>query len=282
MLLPVAILPFAGCSRSPAILSYEADWDFAESMLTVAQKYTGSPGVVLHIGDSNTFEPAYSAWALRGEGKTTEDVELLDWMHAGKGGAKDGWTLCSLPTHPRRSATAANGARLSQFLTGEQVDYSLDELVRRYNPQVVVLMLGTNEATIRLPTEDYGRQLRQAADLFLRNGTVPIMTTLPPHARRPREIEAYNREIQTLAREKRLPLIDLYGEILRRQPHGWKGTMIQEDGLHLTTTDASGAMQEEKLNRSGQLLRAWLTIRQLAVLKARVLDNINLSDNHAK
>src|SRR5438874_2116406 len=72
------------------------DWDYAPAMRDVAARFTGTEGVVLHIGDSITHANPYSQWARYGKGKTPRDVAICRWMHTGANDATDGWYLCSV------------------------------------------------------------------------------------------------------------------------------------------------------------------------------------------
>lgn len=250
-------------------------------MQEVARRFTGVPGVVLHMGDSNTFDPAYSAWALGVEDKTAGEKALFKWMHTGVGGKVDGWTLCSRPTRPGASATASNGIQLGQFLKGTGHDHSFLRVVKSYNPQAVVVMLGTNDASFGRSTKEFSKALRKAVEILLQNGTVPLMVTLPPHGRLPGEIVDYNFAIQALSREKKLPLVDLYGEMLRRRPSDWQDYLMKKDGLHLSAGNAAGPITEGNLNHSGQLLRSWLTVSKVGEIKSLVFDKL-AENQHGK
>jgi len=251
------------------------DWDIIESMGAVARRFSGVPGVILHVGDSNTLEPAYAAWALLGKAKTSAEIALLGWMHAGKGGDLDGWSLCSTPVGSKWSATAAGGIQLRQLLRGEGVLPAYPEIIRKYNPQIVVLMIGTNDVTVQRSVKDFAHDLRQVVDLTLKNGTVPLLTTLPPHAGGSGLLKKYNEVVHSLAREKRLPLVDLYGEIFRRRPNNWREMLMEKDGFHLTNGLAAEPLTDGNAAASGQMLRTWLTIKAISEVKYLALDKIN-------
>jgi len=118
-------------------------------MKVAAAKGKLRPGVVLHVGDSITYASPYAAWARAGEGRTESDRAALKWMHAGAGDDTDGWYLATFD-HPDggRSHTACGGIRSDEILAGgKQRMPPLDELLEKYKPQAVVVMLGTNDAS---------------------------------------------------------------------------------------------------------------------------------------
>jgi hypothetical protein len=65
-------------------------------------------------------------------------------------------------------------------------------------------------------------------------------------------------------------------EILTRRPDDWNGTLQRKNNIHLTAREAGGdpaaAPTAENLGKSGYLLRGWLSVRKVAEVKRRVLD----------
>ncbi|HEX8199973.1 MAG TPA: SGNH/GDSL hydrolase family protein, partial [Isosphaeraceae bacterium] len=124
-------------------------WDYVPAMTAVAGRGAGRAGVVLHVGDSITYANPYGQWARLGQGQTAEDQAALAWMHAGADDDTDGWWLARVD-HPDggRSYTACGGIRADEMLAGGRNGMPpLRALLDRYRPQVVVLMLGTNDAS---------------------------------------------------------------------------------------------------------------------------------------
>src|SRR5690349_929394 len=91
-------------------------WDYARAMQRVARQSHARAGVVLHVGDSITYASPYSQWAVGGAGRTEDDLDLLDWMHAGAADDSDGWWLCRVDLPGGRSHTACGGLRLDELL----------------------------------------------------------------------------------------------------------------------------------------------------------------------
>lgn len=253
------------------------DWDYAPAMKMVAKKFTGTEGVVVHFGDSITHANPYSQWARSGKGKTKEDEEICKWMHTGKQNDLDGWYLCSVDKPGGRSETAAGGMRIDQFLKGGHNGLpSLAQLLKKYNPQIAVLMLGTNDASAGIKLADYERDMEKGVDLILANGTICILSTIPPHPGRIELAKSYNVALRQIAKAKKIPLIDYEKEILKRQPDNWNGTLLGKNDVHPTAgkgdIKSSSEPTEENLKNSGYLLRGWLSVQKIAEVKKKVLD----------
>lgn len=266
-----SFLVLTGCRRAPVAEPLPQSWELDGRLRTVTQRGRGLAGVVLHVGDSITLDPAYSAWPLSGRGRSPADEAVLRWSHAGTRDARDGWWLCSTLVTAKKSATAMGGIQLRQWLAGEVSGIPLGALLDRYRPQVVVLMLGTNDATVGRRRQEFAADLRTAVGLMTERGIVPILNTLPPHFREPKRAREFNREIHALAQAECLPLIDLHGEMLRRRPGDWQGTLMERNDLHPTAGPLPlGEPTEAELSVSGYLLRAWLTVKKLAELKSQM------------
>jgi lysophospholipase L1-like esterase len=279
--LACAILLAQFCVPSPAAEPLPQDWDYTAAMRKVAAEFTGKSGVVIHVGDSITYANPYGQWAMQGQGMTEEDKALLKWMHAGSNDDTDGWYLASFD-HPigGQSYTAAGGIRLDEMLAsvpGRMI--SLTKLVRTYKPQIVVLMLGSNDATYGRAVVDYRRDMETAIETIMAAHAIPIVSTIPPHFHERELAESYNAAIREIARHREIPMIDYEREILTRRPNDWNGTLLGKDDEHPTAATggengvtASSAPTDENLRRSGYLLRGWLSVKKIGEVKRRVLD----------
>ena len=254
------------------------DWDYGPAMTKVAAGFAGKPGVVLHIGDSITYSNPYGQWARNGEGKTDADRAILKWMHAGQDDNSDGWHLARFD-HPAggRSHTACSGIRLNEMLAGgKQQMPSLAKLLDTFRPQIVVFMLGTNDASALRNPDAYEADFRKAVDLMLAKNVIPIVSTIPPHPNKNAHAAAINDVIRKIAKEKGLPLIDYEKEILTRRPDDWNGTLLGKNDVHPSASfegaTGSSAPTAENLKKSGYLLRGWLSVQKIAEVKAQVLD----------
>jgi hypothetical protein len=251
-------------------------WDYAPAMKAVARRGDGRPGVVLHVGDSITHANPYGQWARSGAGRTADDRAALAWMHAGADDDTDGWWLARVD-HPDggRSYTACGGIRADEMLAGGKGGMpSLGALIERYRPQVVVLMLGTNDASAGRDVAAYRADMEKAVDLMLGRGVVAILSTIPPHPGSPALARSYNEELRSLAKSRKLPLIDYEREILKRRPDDWDGTLLGKGDVHPTADRAgvtpTSAPTAENLRESGYLLRGWLSVRKIAEVRRAV------------
>ncbi len=271
----VTLLLIAAIPASAKLV--EEGYDYGPAMKKVAAKFKGTPGVVLHLGDSITYANPYSQWARYGKGKTEQDKAICRWMHVGEKNDKDGWHLCSVDRPRGRSETAASGIRVDQYLQGNFRGLpSLEAVIKKYKPQMVVLMLGTNDASAGRKVQDFDADISKAIDIILSHGTIPILSTIPPHPGRRELAESYNKALRRIARDRKIPLIDFEKEILKRRPKDWNGTLLGKNDVHPTarrggTTPAS-APTEENLSNSGYLLRGWLSVQKIAEVKSKVLD----------
>ena len=253
------------------------DWDLQSAMKNVAATSNARPVFVLHIGDSITYANPYSQWARYGKGQTPDQKKLLAWMHAGKQDDTDGWYLASHDQPSGRSHTAASGLRADQLLQGGFRGLpSLEKLLATYRPQVVVYMLGTNDAGASRKPADVKSDYEQAVKQILAAGAVPILSTIPPRRNRQELVAAYNQALVDVARAEKLPLIDYYGQIVNRRAEDWDGTLISGDGVHPSAKGGNGATAtseptDENLSNSGYLLRCWLSVEKIGEVQQRVL-----------
>jgi len=250
--------------------------EYAEAMKKVAARFKGKEGVVLHLGDSITYANPYSSWARYGQGKTPEDQAVLKWMHCGAKDDTDGWHLASVDRPGGRSETAASGVRSDEYLKGGKGGLpSLAEILKKYNPQMAVVMLGTNDASANRPVAQYRENMVQIVDALLANGTIPILSTIPPHPSREELAKSYNAAIQEICREKKVPMVDYGGEILRRRPGDWNGTLLAKNDVHPTASQggaqAGSEPSENNLKNSGYLLRGWLSVKKIGEVRQWVL-----------
>lgn len=249
---------------------------YVAPMRKLAAAFKGREGVVLHVGDSITYANPYGQWARFGEGKTKADQAILKWMHTGSDDNSDGWFLARVDRPGGRSDTAASGLRADQLLAGRFRGLpSLSDMLGKYHPQMVLLMIGTNDASSQRSAEDFLADVSQAIDLILKHQAICILSTIPPHHQRLKLSQAYNHGLRKLALSKSLPLIDFEAEILKRQPVDWNGTLLGKGDVHPTAgrmgVKPSSAPTEANLKQSGYLLRGWLSVQKVAEVKGKVI-----------
>jgi lysophospholipase L1-like esterase len=257
-------------------------WDWAEAMQPVARKFTGTPGQVVLIGDSLTYANQSTRWAWaapwnRNGGYTDEDKAILRWSHAFEQNKPvNGWWLAKVDRPRGRSETAASGIRTDQYLKGGFHNLpSLAAILKKYNPQVVFILLGTNDVSAGRKPDDVLKDMNRIVESILSNGSIPVLNTLPPvrGKRRQALLDQINARYLGLAAARKIPIIDLYGEFVSRRPNGtWQGTLVGRDGTHLTHKLSNGPPTEENLKNCGYLLRCYVTVQKLKEIKTKVLD----------
>ena len=272
----IAFVPVLALAAEPMPL--KQDWEYAAAMQKVAAGFKGKSGVVLHVGDSITHANPYGQWARFGKGQNEEDKAVLKWMHSGADDDTDGWFLARFD-HPDggRSHTAAGGMRADELLAGgKQGLPSLADLLKRYQPQMVVLMIGTNDVAQGREAEAYLADVDKAISTILNSGSICILSTIPPFYGRPELSAKYNDGLRELAKKHSLPLIDYEREILLRRPQDWNGTLMNKNDAHPSAGDdkvnSSAEPTEENLSKSGYLLRGWLSMKKIGEVKRAVLE----------
>lgn len=252
--------------------------DYALAMKRIAAKFRGKPGIYLHLGDSLTYANPNTAWAREGRGHTPEEEAFLKWSHGGEKSDADGWHLASVDVlvgdaPAGRSRTAASGVRADEYLRGGKNGLPpLSEIIKTYNPQLALYLLGSNDLIADRAVAQYIRDVEEAIDLLLANGTVPILSTLPPCRGKAERVEEYNAALRGLAKEKQLPLIDLHAEMKARAGEETETLYLGEDGVHLTYQPPDGPASAENLRRCGYLLRCYLAVHKGMEVKAKVFD----------
>jgi lysophospholipase L1-like esterase len=249
------------------------DYDYRAAMKKVAAKFKGTPGVYLHLGDSITHANPNTAWARAGQGQTAEEKAFLKWSHAGEQNDKDGWHLAAVDVPGGRSHTAAGGLRANEMLEGGHNGLpALAELIKKYNPQLALYMLGTNDIAQGRPVKQYSADIEKAVDLLLNNGTIVILSTIPPFRGKGKQVDEYNAALRELARKKQIPLVDLYAEMKARAGDDMEKAYLNLDGVHLSHEPPNGPATAENLKKSGYLLRCYLAVHKGMEVKAKVLD----------
>ena len=251
--------------------------DYVGPMKQVAARFRGRRGVVLHVGDSITYANPYGQWARGKVGQTDRDKKILAWMHAGENSDRDSWHLAAVDVPGGRSQTACSGIRADEMLKGGRATMPpLAKILKKYRPQIVVYMLGTNDATANRPVKEYIVDMHRAVDLMLKQGIVCILSTIPPHTAQRERAAEYNIALRRLAAKKGLPLIDFEQEILMRRPFDWNATLLVNGDVHPSAayggTQPNAEPTPANLRNSGYLLRGWLSVRKIEQVKVRVID----------
>jgi lysophospholipase L1-like esterase len=253
-----------------ALQASKESYDYAPAMKEVAKKFKGTQGVIVLMGDSITYANQNTAWALAGAGQSAEVKAFLKWSHAGERNDLDGYHNARVDMPGNRSNTAASGVTTGGYLNGGHGGLpALSEILKKFNPQMVVYMLGTNDVKQGQQPAAIIPNVEKSLDAILANGTIPILSTIPPMTGKNPQVEAYNAELKKLAEKKKIPLLDLFGEMkaVNADLDKWLS-----DGVHLTFANAGGAPTAENFKNAGYLLRCYCNIMKMMEVKARVID----------
>lgn len=243
-------------------LAHGADPYWFDAMRKVNDAFDGNPGYVAQFGDSITYSMAF--W------------NPISWMEPDEYLTKDD----GLPKRPGdkqwRNALkgfSAKGPSQGNY-SGWRVDSLLErvpEVLARENPEVALVMIGTNDTGSKGPPADFGPKLEALLTKILEAHCIPVLNTIPPKRGSEAGVELANGVIRELALKMKVPLVDYHAEILRRQPgESWFGTLISKDGTHPSGGEV-GDFSEANLSTCGYALRTWMNFLVVRQLYFRIL-----------
>jgi len=247
---------------------------WVEPMKEVHARFTGTPGTFAQFGDSITITMAF--WApLQGDPKGLSPEAARAHELVKRYMVKDCWNKW-------KGAGYGNEGGMTIRWAHQNVDRWLKKL----NPEVALIMFGTNDLG-QLDVKEYEQKTREVADRCLKNGTVVILSTIPPRSGLPEKSRQFADAVRKVAGELKVPLEDYYGEVLARRPDDWDGslpkfkggpgdeyqvpTLISRDGVHPSNPRKYQDYSEESLRHNGYVLRNYLTLLAYADVIRNVL-----------
>jgi len=263
------------CCAWPAVQARAAGPDadvWVPAMKEVHARFHGEQGTFALFGDSITVSKAFwfgLQYERKGaDAKMAKAFELVeDYM------LEDCWD--------RRGPQYGNQGSMTIRWAHENVDAWL----KRLNPEVALVMFGTNDLG-PLEVEEYETKTRQVVQKCLANGTVVILSTIPPKHGRAEKAAVFAEAVRRIARELKVPLTDYHAEILKRRPDDWDGamekfsqyqgydvpTLISRDGVHPSNPRKYvGDYSAEGLRHNGYGLRSYLALLKYAEVIEKVL-----------
>ncbi len=150
--------------------------------------------------------------------------------------------------------------------------------LERLNPEVAVVMFGTNDLR-DLGVNEYRNRLRSVVRKCLARGTVVILSTIPPRHGFARKAAEFALAARTIARELSVPLVDYHAEVLKRRPNDWDGatdgfkefegydvpTLLARDGVHPSAPRLyQDDYSDEALRSHGYGLRNYVVLMKYA------------------
>ncbi|HUT35790.1 MAG TPA: DNRLRE domain-containing protein [Planctomycetota bacterium] len=250
---------------------------WVEPMREAHKRFKGKPGTLAQYGDSITVTMAYLAgysWAGKIQPKNClPDVQKeMDAVAA--------YSDLKLWRTWKGGEWGNTGMMKSDWLIN-----NIDGWQKKMNPEVSVILFGTNDLGSLCPPE-YTENMAASVRRMLADGTVPMLTTVPPASGRPIAREYWLAGL-SIAHGLKVPVIDYYAEIMRRRPDDWDGrlekfgkprdgyqvpTLISGDGTHPSNPKQFvGDFSDEALNSSGYTLRDYMTLRTYYQVIAKVV-----------
>jgi lysophospholipase L1-like esterase len=268
------LVAFLGCSPATAADPSVAPPHWIAPMKKVHSRFTGAPGTFAHFGDSITVTLAF--WAgleTRPKNMSAETVRAYDLV---KNYLKpECWRRWKGPEFGN------NGS-----MTIRWADENVDQWLVKLNPEVALIMFGSNDVG-QMKVEEYAAKTRSVVERCLKNGTVVILSTMPPRSGQVERSAQFAEAVRQLAAELHVPLSDYHAEILKRRPDDWDGalpkfksasadvyqvpTLISRDGVHPSNPrEYANDFSEEALRTHGFGLRDYLTLMSYATVLERV------------
>lgn len=265
--------------RRPDLGAWEAgarERAWVEPMRKVHARFRGAPGTFVQLGDSITYSSAF--WTpLAGSPKNMSPAVQADHRMVQGRLQPDAFR--------QKGPEFGNQGSMKMQWARENVAGWL----ARLNPEVAVILFGSNDVAQQVPIDQYEQATRDVVSACLANGTVVLLTTVPPQSGRLSKCQEFAAAVRRVAADLEVPLVDYAHEILARRPFDWDGaaagfksapggtydvpTLISKDGVHpsnpgLYQNDFSG----EALANNGYGLRNYLTMRAYAEVIREVLN----------
>jgi hypothetical protein len=245
-----------------------------EPMKKVHARFTGTRGTFAQFGDSITVTMAF--WApLRGQPKGLSK----ELAHGHK-------TVASYmrPECWDRWKGAEYGSEGG--MTIRWADENVDRWLKQHNPEVALIMFGTNDLG-QLEQKEYEEKTRAVIERCLKNGTVVILSTIPPRSGMLEKSRQFAETVRKLGRELKVPVVDYQEAILKRRPKDWDGalpefkdapgdeyqvpTLISRDGVHPSYPSKYQDHSDDSLKHNGYALRSAVTLEAYAAVIEKVL-----------
>ncbi len=259
---------------APAAPLESGDDYWVEAMAETHAKFTGRNGTFAHFGDSITVTLAFWTPLLYSRKNAPPQMERAYELVSGYI-ARECWRDW------KGGQFGNDGGRTIRWAYN-----NVDDWLRRLNPEAALIMFGTNDLN-SVGLEDYEKLTRMVVRKCLDNGTIVILSTIPPRHGFVEKAAAYANAVRKIARDMKVPLIDFHTEILKRRPDDWDGasekflkyrgydvpTLLARDGVHPSNPAKwQNDYSENGLRCSGYVLRNYLALTKYA----DVIEKLNL------
>ena len=246
-----------------------------EPMRQVHARFAGTNGTLAQFGDSITVTMAY--WAPLAGTPRNMSADAARAHSMVKGYLKPHcWRDWKGPQFGN------NGS-----MTIRWAYQNVHQWLKRMNPEAVVIMFGSNDVG-QMDASEYETMTRDVVRRCLTNGTVVLLTTMPPRSGHLDKARQFAEAARKIAREESIPLVDYFDEAMKRRPQDWDGslaqfkdlpgdeyqvpTLIARDGVHPSNPSRFvNDFSEEALRTNGFSLRNYLTLLAYADVIEKVL-----------
>ena len=252
--------------------------DWIEPMKQVHARFKGNRGTFALFGDSITYSLAF--WApLEWEPKVMNPTMARAYPKVKACMKAECWRQW-------RGPAFGNEGRMTIRWAHANVDRWLQKL----NPEAAVIMFGSNDVG-ELDAIEYEQKTREVVRRCLTNGTVVLLTTMPPRSGRLEKSKQFAEIARKIAAEEHVLLVDYFAAILERRPEDWDGTLpqfkqtpgdeyqvptlIARDGVHPSNPRAFADYSDESLRHNGFALRNYLTLTAYSAMIENVLQPAN-------
>ncbi|WP_168205305.1 SGNH/GDSL hydrolase family protein [Bythopirellula goksoeyrii] len=245
---------------------------WVEEMKAVHSIFSGTPGNIARFGDSITYSSA-SFKPLRYDftNRTPEDAFAQEWLQSYITPVSWTWQDDAVAESNGNysSKTAAWPLQTDQNPPMTNIQHWLQKL----KPELAVVMWGTNDLS-SYDVTTYTNNMRQTLQAIKDNGTIPLLSTIPPRRNYESKSALFAQAMRDLSAELLIPLIDFNQEILTRQPGtAWDGTLISNDGVHPSYNKSTSMdFSESTLNSNGYVLRNYLSLHGLFEIYNEILN----------
>ena len=242
-------------------------------MRKVHSRFKGKPGVFAVFGDSISDSRAFWSSLQYTRKNMNKEMEAA-YQFVSKRMLKDCWD--------RKGARYGNQSRMTIRWAHQNVERWLKEL----NPEVALIMFGSNDLN-QLGTAEYETKTRGVVQQCLDNGTVVILSTIPPRHGFAEKSAEFATTVRKIARDLKVPLTDFHAEILKRRPNDWDGkleqfkayngydvpTLIARDGVHPSNPKKfRNDYSDKSLKYNGFALRNYLALTKYAEVTRLTLE----------
>lgn len=242
-------------------------------MRKVHERFRGTPRTFAQFGDSITVTMAF--WAPLRDARRNAPPEMARAFETvNRYMRPECWRQWKGPEFGSEGGTTVRWAQ-----------QHVGAWLQRLRPEAAVVMFGTNDLH-SLSLEEYRHGLESVVRRCLDEGTVVILSTIPPRHGFEKKAAEFAEAARQIARQWHLPLVDYHAEILRRRPADWDGatpafaqfegydvpTLISRDGVHPShPRKYQGDYSEEALRSCGYSLRNYLVLLAYAEVIEKVL-----------